>query len=156
MAARRQILVVDDEPAIARLVRAKLTIDGFQVTTAASGEACLAMLEDERPDLIVLDLMMPGIDGFETLRRIRQIAPIPVIMLTARTGDSDTVRGLQSGADDYITKPLIRTNFRPGFRRFSGGRPEPERFPVRGCCAIPALRLIWTSGWFACMERMCA
>jgi two-component system KDP operon response regulator KdpE len=103
---RRLILVVDDEPAIARLVRAKLVADNFQVITANSGEKCLEVLEDERPDLIILDLMMPGIDGFETLRRLRQIAPIPVIMLTARTADSDKLRGLQSGADDYMTKPF--------------------------------------------------
>lgn len=100
------ILVVDDEPAIVRLVRAKLLADEFQVITANSGEACLALLEDERPDLIVLDLMMPGIDGFETLRRLRQIAPIPVIMLTARAADADKLRGLQTGADDYVTKPF--------------------------------------------------
>ncbi|HRA47461.1 MAG TPA: response regulator transcription factor [Thermomicrobiales bacterium] len=103
---RRLILVVDDEPAIVRLVRAKLVADQFQVITAVSGEACLTVLENERPDLIVLDLMMPGIDGFETLRRIRQIAPIPVIMLTARAADADKLRGLQSGADDYVTKPF--------------------------------------------------
>jgi two-component system KDP operon response regulator KdpE len=103
---RRLILVVDDEPAIVRLVRAKLLADDFQVITANSGEACLETLEDERPDLIVLDLMMPGIDGFETLRRLRQIASIPVIMLTARAADADKLRGLQTGADDYLTKPF--------------------------------------------------
>jgi two-component system KDP operon response regulator KdpE len=104
--ARRLILVIDDEPAIVRLIRAKLLADDFQVITANSGEACLAVLEEQRPDLILLDLMMPGIDGFETLRRIRAIGPIPVIMLTARVADVDKLRGFQAGADDYLTKPF--------------------------------------------------
>jgi two-component system KDP operon response regulator KdpE len=100
------ILVVDDEPPIVRLVRAKLQADGYAVATAGRGEEALAFLEDERPDLIVLDLMMPGMDGFETLRRIRSTSQIPVILLTARAGDHDKLRGLEGGADDYVTKPF--------------------------------------------------
>src|SRR5215213_11570011 len=100
------IMVVDDEPPIVRLVRAKLQADGYAVVTAARGEDALALLEDERPDLIVLDLMMPGMDGFETLRHIREQGQTPVIMLTARAGDADKLRGLQGGADDYVTKPF--------------------------------------------------
>src|SRR4051794_33481900 len=100
--ARKLIMIVDDEPAIVRLIRAKLQADDYQVITANSGEACLALLDEQRPDLIVLDLMMPGIDGFETLRRIRAMNAIPVIMLTARAADADKLRGLQTGADDYM------------------------------------------------------
>jgi DNA-binding response OmpR family regulator len=100
------ILVVDDEPPIVRLVRAKLQADGYAVITAGSGEEALTVLEDERPDLVILDLMMPGIDGFETLRRIRTNHTVPVIMLTARAGDVDKLRGLTGGADDYVTKPF--------------------------------------------------
>jgi two-component system KDP operon response regulator KdpE len=100
------VLVVDDEPAIVRLVKAKLTADGYAVITADRGEQALALLEDERPDLIVLDLMMPGIDGFETLRRIRMESQVPVVMLTARAGDADRLKGFHSGADDYVTKPF--------------------------------------------------
>ncbi|MEA2514517.1 MAG: two-component system, OmpR family, operon response regulator KdpE [Thermomicrobiales bacterium] len=103
---KRLILVVDDEPAIVRLVRAKLQSDGYAVATAGRGEEALQFLEDERPDLVVLDLMMPGMDGFETLRRIRTTSQVPVILLTARTGDHDKLRGLEGGADDYITKPF--------------------------------------------------
>ena len=103
---KRLVMVVDDEPAIVRLVRAKLQADGYAVITAARGEEALALLDDERPDLVILDLMMPGMDGFETLRRIREVGQIPVIMLTARAGDADKVRGLQGGADDYLTKPF--------------------------------------------------
>lgn len=106
MVRKRLILVVDDEPAIARLARAKLQADGYAVIAAANGEEALERIEAERPDLVVLDLMMPGMDGFETLRRIREGGQLPVILLTARTGDSDKLRGLHGGADDYLTKPF--------------------------------------------------
>jgi two-component system KDP operon response regulator KdpE len=100
------ILVVDDEPAIVRLVRSKLLADGYSVETAGSGEEAIDFLDHERPDLIVLDLMMPGIDGFETLRRVRAKSQVPVILLTARSGDADVSRGFHSGADDYLAKPF--------------------------------------------------
>ncbi|HEY8446305.1 MAG TPA: response regulator transcription factor [Thermomicrobiales bacterium] len=103
---KRLILVVDDEPAIVRLVRTKLQADGYAVITASRGEEALKILEDERPDLVILDLMMPGMDGFETLRRIRTDSQVPVIMLTARTGDADRLKGFHVGADDYVTKPF--------------------------------------------------
>lgn len=103
---KRLILVVDDEPPIVRLVRATLQADGYAVLTASRGEEALAILEDERPDLIVLDVMMPGMDGFETLRKVRAQSQVPVIMLTARSGDTDKLRGLETGADDYVTKPF--------------------------------------------------
>lgn len=103
---KQLILVVDDEPPIVRLVRAKLQADNYGVITATQGEEALTLVRNERPDLVVLDLMMPGMDGFETLRRIRTMSRVPVILLTARTGDSDKLKGLQGGADDYITKPF--------------------------------------------------
>lgn len=103
---RHLILVVDDEPPIVRLVQAKLRIDGYEVLTASSGSEALETLKTQTPDLIVLDVMMPGMDGFETLRRIRQHNQVPVVMLTARGSDADKLKGLQSGADDYVTKPF--------------------------------------------------
>ena len=106
MLRSQRILVVDDEPAIVRLVRVTLQAEGFAVISAGRGEEALPQLEEERPDLVILDLMMPGMDGFETLRRIRQRSTIPVIMLTARATDADTLKGLQGGADDYVTKPF--------------------------------------------------
>ena len=106
MVRNLRILVVDDEPAIVRLVRATLQADGYAVLAAGRGEEALPLLEEERPDLVILDLMMPGMDGFETLRRIRQRSKLPVIMLTARATDADTLKGLQGGADDYVTKPF--------------------------------------------------
>jgi len=103
---RRMILVVDDEPAIVRLVRAKLHADGYGVLTATTGEEALRLVEAERPDLMILDVMMPGMDGYETLRRARGSSRIPVIMLTARVGDADKLKGLHGGADDFVTKPF--------------------------------------------------
>ncbi|HYH13555.1 MAG TPA: response regulator transcription factor [Thermomicrobiales bacterium] len=103
---KRLILAVDDEPAILRLVRAKLQADGYAVITADRGVKALDLIADERPDLVILDLMMPEMDGFETLRRMRRFSSTPVIMLTARGSDTDKLRGFESGVDDYITKPF--------------------------------------------------
>lgn len=103
---KRLILIVDDEPAIARLARAKLQTDGYAVATTTNGADALAYIEEDRPDLVVLDVMMPGMDGFEVLRRIRKTSQLPVILLTARTTDTDKLTGLHGGADDYMTKPF--------------------------------------------------
>lgn len=120
------ILVVDDEPPIVRLVKAKLRLDGYEVLTAARGEEAVHILHDHSPDLIVLDVMMPDMDGFETLRRIRQRSQVPVIMLTASGSDADKLQGLQSGADDYITKPFnpdeLEARIAAVLRRTDGGR----------------------------------
>ena len=127
MVRSQRILVVDDEPAIVRLVRATLQADGFVVVSAGRGEEALPLLEEERPDLVILDLMMPGMDGFETLRRIRQRSKVPVIMLTARATDADTLKGLQGGADDYVTKPFnpeeLAARVAAVLRRSAGGIP---------------------------------
>jgi two-component system, OmpR family, KDP operon response regulator KdpE len=87
-------------------VRTELESEGYAVVTAVGGEDALSLLDDIRPDLIVLDLMLPGIDGLETMRRVRVRSQVPVIMLTARSSDVDKLRGFQSGADDYLTKPF--------------------------------------------------
>lgn len=100
------ILVIDDEPPMLRLVRVKLQLDGYAVVPVSSGAEALHVLKTEHPDLVVLDLMMPVMDGFETLRHIREISSVPVILLTARVNDIDKLRGLTSGADDYVTKPF--------------------------------------------------
>ena len=132
---KQLILVVDDEPPIVRLVRAKLQADGYAVVTAARGEEALDLLEDQRPDLVVLDLMMPGMDGFETLRHIREQSQLPVIMLTARAGDADKLRGLQSGADDYVTKPFnpdeLSARIAAVLRRTAGSAPAGGRTVLR-------------------------
>lgn len=102
-----RILVVDDEPAIVTVVRERLEREGFAVRAVASGEEALAHMEADPADLIVLDVMLPGMDGFEVLRRLRGAGhTVPVIVLTARDEDVDKIVGLELGADDYLVKPF--------------------------------------------------
>ena len=102
----RRILVVDDEVRMVRFIRLNLEHDGFQVIEAYNGMQALERIRTNLPDLVLLDVMMPDIDGFEVLRTIREISQVPVIMLTAKGEEDDRVRGLELGADDYITKPF--------------------------------------------------
>ena len=102
---RRRILVVDDEERMVRFIRMNLEQDGNQVVEALNGKQAIDALRDT-PDLILLDVMMPDIDGFEVLEMMRQVSSVPVIMLTAKGEEDDRVRGLELGADDYITKPF--------------------------------------------------
>ncbi|MBM4418195.1 MAG: response regulator transcription factor [Chloroflexi bacterium] len=104
--AERRVLIVDDEPNLVDAVRLWLEMEGYVVLIATGGEEALTRVREHLPDLILLDVMMPGVDGFETLRRLREVSDVPVIMLTARGGEDDRVRGLRSGADDYVAKPF--------------------------------------------------
>lgn len=103
---RRRILVVDDEERMVRFIRMNLEHDGFQVGEAFNGKQAIQKIRDFTPDVILLDVMMPDIDGFEVLETIRDFSNVPVIMLTAKGEEDDRVRGLEGGADDYITKPF--------------------------------------------------
>jgi two-component system, OmpR family, alkaline phosphatase synthesis response regulator PhoP len=100
------ILVVDDEARIVKLVRDYLERAGLNVLSARDGETALAVARREQPDLIILDLMLPGVDGLDVCRRLRQESGVPIIMLTARVEEADRVVGLELGADDYVTKPF--------------------------------------------------
>jgi len=100
------ILVVDDEEAIAEAVRARLESEGFQVVVAGDGPEAIGLCEQVHPDLVVLDLMLPGMDGLEVCRQIQRDRWVPVLMLTARTEEADKVAGFAVGADDYLTKPF--------------------------------------------------
>lgn len=102
------MLVVEDEDDVRRLVKVLLERAGHTVVEAVNGLEALERLETMRPDLVVLDVTMPELDGWQTLERIRDVSDIPVLMLTARTGELDKVRGLRGGADDYVTKPFGR------------------------------------------------
>jgi two-component system KDP operon response regulator KdpE len=119
------ILIADDDAPILRLVRAKLQTDGFAVITATNGAEAVASFEQERPDLVILDVMMPVMDGFEAMKQIRQDSNVPIILLTARTGGLDKIRGLDQGADDYVTKPFdpdeLSARVAAVLRRTAGG-----------------------------------
>jgi len=106
VAKQASILVVDDEPRLVRFVRTELESDGYRVLPANEGQAALRVLEREDVDLIILDIMLPGMDGFEVCRRVREFSTVPIVMLTAKGGEDDKVRGLELGADDYLTKPF--------------------------------------------------
>jgi DNA-binding response OmpR family regulator len=101
-----EVLVVDDEPMVREVVARYLTLDGMTVQEVGDGDAAMAWLADHRPDLVVLDVMLPGADGLSILRHLRAIGDIPVILLTARADEIDRIIGLELGADDYVVKPF--------------------------------------------------
>ncbi|MEU9360884.1 response regulator transcription factor [Streptomyces sp. NPDC048301] len=103
---RGRVLVVDDDPTVAEVATGYLERAGYDVEHAGDGVEALARFAQQRPDLVVLDLMLPGMDGFEVCRRMRAHGPVPVIMLTARGDEDDRILGLETGADDYVTKPF--------------------------------------------------
>lgn len=100
------VLAVDDEAGILRLIKLELTEQGFRVVTASNGEDALKIVEEQRPDVVLLDMIMPEMSGLEVMRRIRETMNVPIIMVTAKDSDADKVRGLEQGADDYIVKPF--------------------------------------------------
>ncbi|MCU0494460.1 MAG: response regulator transcription factor, partial [Chloroflexaceae bacterium] len=105
-AQQQRILIIEDENEIAGYLRRGLMLEGFSVVIANDGQAGLAAARETPPDLVVLDLMLPGIDGLEVARRLRTVSEVPIIMLTARDAVPDRVAGLESGADDYLVKPF--------------------------------------------------
>jgi DNA-binding response OmpR family regulator len=128
-----RILVVDDDPAVTSVLRRGLSYEGFVVDTASSGKEGLTIARDRPPDMVVLDIMMPDLDGLEVLRRIRSADPrLPVLMLTAKDAPSDQVEGLKSGADDYVVKPftfeVLLARIQALLRRQDADRPVVMRF----------------------------
>jgi DNA-binding response OmpR family regulator len=109
MPSKANILVVDDEPHVLKLVKANLESSGYRVLTAGDGAQAVEIVEQEMPDLVILDLMLPKMDGYAVCRRIREFSNVPVIMLTARSAQVDLVHGYEVGADDYLTKPFSVT-----------------------------------------------
>jgi two-component system KDP operon response regulator KdpE len=118
------VLVADDEPRITRLVAMSLADDGFNVVSALGGEEALRLAEESKPDIVLLDIVMPDIDGIEVMRRLRETRPVPVILLTAKGSSADRARGLDLGADDYLAKPFhpdeLAARVRAVLRRASG------------------------------------
>ena len=123
------VLVVDDDPTVAEIVSRYLAREGFDVVAVDNGHDALREAAAAPPDLVVLDLMLPGIDGLEVCRRLRQLAPMPVIMLTARGDEGDRVVGLELGADDYVAKPFspreLTARVKAVLRRAAIGTPAP-------------------------------
>jgi DNA-binding response OmpR family regulator len=106
MPAKASILAVDDEPRVLKLLKANLESSGYKVLTAVDGDQAIRLVESELPDLMILDLMLPKIDGYEVCIRVREFSAVPIIMLTARTAQVDLIHGFEVGADDYLTKPF--------------------------------------------------
>ncbi|MFC1917680.1 response regulator transcription factor [Chloroflexota bacterium] len=128
--AGKRVLVVDDDARTVELVKLYLNRDGYKVLTAYDGIEALRIARDGHPDLIVLDLMLPGMDGLEVCRKLRKESDVPIIMLTARITDEDKLTGLGSGADDYVTKPFspreLAARVRAVLRRIPGERGPDE------------------------------
>jgi two-component system KDP operon response regulator KdpE len=128
----KKILVVDDEPAQLRLMEQVLNVSGYNVIKAGSGEEAIRLTYENKPDLVILDVMMPGIDGWQTCRCIRESSDVPVIMLTGkRNSEEDIVRGLDSGADEYLAKPVgnreLLARIRAALRRVDNPSPRGRK-----------------------------
>ena len=149
---KNRILVVDDEKRMVTFIRLNLEHDGFDVVEAYNGSQAIDRLRDSLPDLILLDVMMPDLDGFEVLRLIREVTSVPVIMLTAKGEENDKVKGLELGADDYVTKPFspreLVSRIRAVLRRGSfSEEDESGRIDVDGRLVMDFGRHeIWVDG----------
>ena len=126
-----KVLVVDDEAPIVESVSYNLRKEGYEALTASNAEECLEIARKEKPDLIILDVMLPSASGFEICRMLRRESDVPIIMLTARSDETDRVVGFELGADDYVTKPFsmreLLARVRTILRRSSGGNPLPVK-----------------------------
>ena len=128
---KTSLLVVDDDVRILRMMQRILELEGYRVLTASSGEAALDIFDEKTPDLVLLDIMMPNMDGYTVCRRIREFSQIPIIMVTGKDNDEEKVQGLDAGADDYVTKPFsakeLGARVRAVLRRTKlwDERPEP-------------------------------
>ena len=124
-----RILIVEDEPEFARLLELWVTRAGYRASTAASGNDALRRFYDDHPDLVILDVALPGLDGWQVIERIREFSRVPIILVTARSAEADKIHGLKLGADDYITKPLsfpeLLARVEAALRR--AATPSPER-----------------------------
>lgn len=143
------ILVVDDEPLYQRLLKVNMEKEGFEVITAGNGEEALDLVSSKHPDLILMDVMMPKLDGLTACERIRQFSNVPIIILTARGDEQDRVQGLNLGADDYVVKPFSATELvarvRAVLRRMEGAEQSiPNRFFVHNNLKIDFARAeVW-------------
>jgi two-component system, OmpR family, response regulator len=149
--AEARLLVVEDDPNILELLSASLRFAGFGVTTATSGSAAVNAARADRPDLIVLDVMLPDLDGFEVIRKLRDTGTrTPVVFLTARDTTDDKIRGLTLGGDDYVTKPFsleeLTARIRAVLRRTAGGEPTSARLTFADLELDEEAHEVWRGG----------
>lgn len=134
MPDKKRILIVDDEKQLVSLVKLHMEMAGYEVLSASDGEKAMFIIKEERPDLIILDLMIPKIDGWEVCKRLRTVGDIPVIMLTARTDTDDKLKGFECGADDYVTKPFspreLVARVKRVLARAESGPVKPRRYSI--------------------------
>ncbi|MCW2608378.1 MAG: DNA-binding response regulator [Frankiales bacterium] len=144
------VVVVEDERAIADAVAARLRADGHRVLVAADGPSGVALCREQRPDLVVLDVMLPGLDGYEVCRQVQADRPVPVLMLSARDEETDVVVGLRVGADDYVTKPFspreLSARVAALLRRSARTAAPLPRLQVGDVVLDPAARLVSAAG----------
>ena len=149
-----RILIIEDETAIAELEKDYLELSGFEVELEEDGSRGLTRALDEDFDLLILDLMLPGLDGFEICRRFREVKNTPIIMISAKKEDIDKIRGLGLGADDYMTKPFspsemvarVKAHLARYERLIGSGSPENETIEIRGLKIDKAARRVWVNG----------
>ncbi|MFO7607419.1 MAG: response regulator transcription factor [Desulfurivibrionaceae bacterium] len=139
-----KILLVDDERALVKGLKLSFEREGYTIVTAYTGTEALQRVKDEQPDLVVLDIMLPELDGLEVCKRIRQSSTIPIIMLTARSEDIDKILGLEMGADDYLTKPFntreLLARVKAHLRRLEWNSPEQQQCTEAGALVIDHLK----------------
>ncbi|HIT63062.1 MAG TPA: response regulator transcription factor [Candidatus Ventrimonas merdavium] len=149
-----RILIIEDETAIAELEKDYLELSGFEVELEEDGSRGLTRALDEDFDLLILDLMLPGLDGFEICRRFREVKNTPIIMISAKKEDIDKIRGLGLGADDYMTKPFspsemvarVKAHLARYERLIGSGSPENETIEIRGLKIDKTARRVWVNG----------
>ena len=154
MPSKQKILIVDDDSNIAELISLYLTKEFYEVQIVEDGEQALQVFHTFQPNLILLDLMLPGIDGFEVCRKIRKAKDIPVLMVSAKKEDIDKIRGLGLGADDYITKPFspsemvarVKAHLARYERLIGSGVPDNEIIEIRGLKIDKTARRVWING----------
>ena len=145
MSTQPLVLVADDEPRITKLVSIALREEGFRVVTAGGGEEALAKAEEVRPDIVLLDIVMPDLDGIEVMRQLRERRPVPVILLTAKGSTADKAKGLDLGADDYIAKPFHPDELAARVRAVLRRRRAPQ--PGSGVLSSTTSRSTSSGGW---------
>jgi DNA-binding response OmpR family regulator len=157
MTSQPLILAVDDESGVLRLIKLELASQGFRVITAGGGEDALRLAEEQRPDVVLLDIMMPEITGLEIMRRLRERTNIPVVLVTAKDRDADKVRGLELGADDYIVKPFnpeeLGARIRAVLRRSMGSQDSAQVVNIGALEIDLNRRLVTRSGELITLTR---